>query len=60
MVSSYYHPNFTKGSANDINNYRGISFLCTLGKIFTKIIGNRFLNWAEHHKANGLPERTGL
>ena len=42
-------PIFKKGSANDINNYRGIYLLCTLGKIFTKIIGNRFLTWSEQN-----------
>jgi len=30
-----------KGSINNPNNYRGITLLSTLGKLFTHIISNR-------------------
>ena len=38
-----------KGSINDENNYRGITLLSTLGKLFTRILNMRLSNWAEHY-----------
>ena len=40
-------PLHKKGSINKASNYRGISLLCTLGKIFTKILNNRLTLWAD-------------
>ena len=40
-------PIHKKGSYNDVNNFRGISLLCTLSKIFTKVLNNRLVLWAE-------------
>ena len=40
-------PLHKKGSINDVSNYRGISLLCCLGKIFTKILNNRLILWCE-------------
>ena len=34
------------GSVNEVGNYRGISLLCTLGKIFTKILNYILVSWA--------------
>jgi len=40
-------PLFKKsGSPNDPNNYRPISLLPCLSKIFTKVIANRLIKWA--------------
>ena len=36
-----------KGNLNDVNNYCGITLLCTLGKLFTRILNNRLRDWAE-------------
>lgn len=43
-------PIHKKGSKKDPNNYRGISLLNSLGKIFTGIILNRLEIFAEEHK----------
>ena len=39
-------PLYKKGSKSDVNNYRGISLSCTLGKVFTKILNSRMMSWA--------------
>ena len=40
-----------KGTINDVNNYRGVTLLSTLGKLFTYnfILNNRLCNWAESY-----------
>ena len=38
-----------KGSQDDVNNYRGITLLSTLGKLFTSILNNRLKTWAEEY-----------
>ena len=40
-------PLYKGGSLNDLNNYRGISLTSVLSKIFTKILNNRLIIWAE-------------
>ena len=40
-------PLYKKGSRNEERNYRAISLLCTLGKVFTKVLNNRLTTWAE-------------
>ena len=40
-------PIHKKGSTNEPKNYRGISLLCTMSKIFTKILNVRLNSWAE-------------
>ena len=42
-------PLHKKGNTDDVNNYRGITLLSTLGKLFTRILNNRLDNWAEHY-----------
>ena len=38
-------PVFKKGDINDPNNYRGITVVSCLGKLFTSILCNRILDW---------------
>ncbi len=40
-------PLYKKGSVSDPNNYRGISLLSVVSKIFTKILCTRLTEWAE-------------
>ena len=42
----YVIPLHKKGSINDVNNYRGITLLSTLGKLFSRLINNRLSEWA--------------
>ena len=44
-------PLHKNGSANEVGNYRGISLLPVLSKVFTKILNNRLVMWAENHKS---------
>jgi len=39
-------PIFKKGDTNDTNNYRGISLVSNLGKLFTYVINQRLLTWS--------------
>ena len=40
-------PVFKKGSPSDPENYRGISVLSCLGKLFTLLLNNRIMNFVE-------------
>ena len=40
-------PIHKKGDPNNVNNYRGISLLNVLSKVFTKIINNKLVYWVE-------------
>ena len=43
----YVIPLHKKGSINDVENYRGITLLSNLGKLFTRVLNNRLGGWAE-------------
>ena len=40
-------PVHKKGSINCVENYRGITLLSTLGKLFTRVLNNRLNFWSE-------------
>ena len=42
-------PVFKKGKYNDCNNYRGITLVSCLSKIFTSILNERLKNWSENY-----------
>ena len=42
-------PIFKKGDTNEPSNYRGITLLSTLGKLFTRILNTRLNDWAEKY-----------
>ena len=42
-------PIHKKKDINDVNNYRGVTFLGTLGKLFIALLNNRLQFWAESH-----------
>ena len=42
-------PLHKKGDINQVDNYRGITLLSTLGKLFTHVINNWLRDWAESY-----------
>lgn len=49
LKKSIVTPIFKSGNKDNVNNYRPISLLPTLSKIFEKIINSRLLNFLERH-----------
>ena len=43
---SYIVPLHKEGSLNDVENYREITLLSALGKLFTRVVNNRLSNWS--------------
>ena len=43
----YVIPLHKKGSINEAENYRGITLLSTIGKLFTRVLNSRLGEWAE-------------
>ena len=48
MISKFFTI-FKKGNRRDPNNYRGISILCALAKLYDVILNNRFTQWYRPH-----------
>ena len=48
-----------KGSVNDVNNYRGITLLSVIGKLFTSAINHRLNKYLENKSARG-EEQVGF
>ena len=42
-------PLHKKGSLNNENNYRGITLLSTIGKLFSRVLNNRLNSWADKY-----------
>ncbi len=42
-------PLHKKGNINSTNNYRGITLVSTVGKLFTRVLNNRLSAWAEQY-----------
>jgi hypothetical protein len=53
-AASIIQPIHKSGDKNNPSNYRGISLINCLGKLFTSIIGNRLRAWAED--CNAIPK----
>ena len=45
--TSYITPIHKKGAKNDPKDYRGIAVICTLGRVYIKIIKSRLENERE-------------
>ena len=48
-----------KGHLGSVENYRGITFLSTLGKLFTKVLNDRLTGWAENYQVY-IEAKAGL
>ena len=53
-TKSLIYPLHKKGDPSDVNNYRGISLLNILSKVFSSIINCRLTTWA--HNSSNIPE----
>ena len=49
-AEGYIVPLHKKGDINDVNNYRGITLLSVLGKLFSRVLNNRLIEWAEMYQ----------
>ena len=43
------HPVYKKGNKNDPASYRPIMLLCTMSKLFSRILSERLYSWLEEH-----------
>ena len=52
-------PLHKKGKLDNVDNYRGITLLSTLGKLFSRVLNNRLSEWAEHYNVY-IEAQTGF
>jgi len=50
-------PIFKDGDKRDTNNYRGITLLSIVGKVYAQVINERLMRWSERNKV--LVEEQG-
>ena len=50
MSETNLSPLHKKGDRLNPDNYRGITLLSVLGKLFTRVLNNRLDKWAEDYK----------
>ena len=48
-TEGYIVPIHKKGNTSNVDNYRGITLLSTLGKLFNRILNTRLMEWAESY-----------
>ena len=48
-AESFIIPLHKKGNLNNVENYRGITLLSALGKLFSRVINNRLSEWSERY-----------
>ena len=48
-TEGYIVPIHKKGNTNNVDNCRGITLLSTLGKLFTRVLNSRLMDWAESY-----------
>ena len=54
-------PIYKRGTKDDPNNFRGMSLLTCISKLFTKILNNRLVNWAnENDKMHEFDIQAGF
>ena len=46
----YIIPLHKKGNRDEVENYRGITLLSVLGKLFSRVLNNRLHEWAENYE----------
>lgn len=46
---SIVYPLFKKGDINDVKNYRGLSFIDCISKLFTSLLNNRLYSWIQNN-----------
>ena len=49
LTEGYIIPLHKKRSINEAENYRGITLLSVLGKLFPRVLNNKLSEWAEHY-----------